>query len=734
MKDTLSLSEGLKRYFGYDGFRPLQREIMEASLAGRDTVVILPTGAGKSLCFQLPALLRDGPTLVVSPLIALMKDQVDALSAAGVAATFLNSSLDGAETRLRREGLAKGTYRLLYAAPERVMAEGFADDLVRWGVSAVAVDEAHCISQWGHDFRPEYRQLSVLRDRLRGVPFMALTATATERVRADIATQLRLDTPEVFQASFNRPNLSYHVRPKAKPARQVFEIARAFAGESGIVYAGSRRTAETLAATLEAEGIRALPYHAGLPAEVRTAHQEAFLRDEVRVICATVAFGMGINKPDVRYIVHADLPKNIEGYYQETGRAGRDGLPSECVLLYSPGDLVKNLRFFADAEDPEVARVAERQMRQMADFAEADVCRRAALLNHFGEAWTEDNCGGCDVCLQPREPWDATVEAQKLMSCLVRIQQHSGFATGIQHAVEVLAGAQTERIRRWGHDQLSTYGIGKDLTRAEWTHLARQLQARGLIATSEDGRGTVSVTTGGRQALRERAPIVVTRMAARAETAKGGGGSARPRRAGEIPCDEGLFEQLRLLRKRLADARAVPPYVIFGDITLRHMARAYPADDAALLALPGVGRKKLEDHGSEFLRVVAEWREAHPALEFEALAEPAPPKMVSDEGPRPTSLTTLEAYRAHGSIEGAAQARGIALSTATQHIVDCIRHGRADDLEPSAFYSAEEGTQMAEAADIHGWERLSPLHEALGGRVPYEKLHLCRAFSQRAKG
>ncbi|MCC5841385.1 MAG: DNA helicase RecQ [Opitutales bacterium] len=733
MKVALSLSEGLKRYFGYDGFRPLQREIMEASLAGRDTVVILPTGAGKSLCFQLPALLRDGPTLVVSPLIALMKDQVDALTAAGVAATFLNSSLDGAETRRRREGLAKGTYRLLYAAPERVMAEGFAEDLVRWGVAAVAVDEAHCISQWGHDFRPEYRQLSALRERLRGVPFMALTATATERVRADIAAQLHLASPQVFQASFNRPNLSYHVRPKKKPARQVFEIARAFAGESGIVYAGSRRMAETLAATLAVEGIRALPYHAGLTAELRTAHQEAFLRDEVQVICATVAFGMGINKPDVRYIVHADLPKNIEGYYQETGRAGRDGLPSECVLLYSPGDLVKNLRFFADAEDPEVARVAERQMRQMADFAEADVCRRAALLNHFGEAWTEDNCGGCDVCLQPRERWEATVEAQKLMSCLVRIQRHSGFATGIQHVIEVLAGANTERIRRWGHDQLSTYGIGKDLDRAQWSHLARQLQVRGLIATSEDGRGTVSVTAEGLRALKQRNPIVVTRLSVPPEAQQGSGGSARPRRAGEIPCDEGLFEQLRLLRKSLADTRSVPPYVIFGDITLRHIARTYPADDAALLTLPGVGRKKLEDHGADFLRVVAEWRQTHPAMEFEPLDEPAPPKMVSDQGPRPTALATLEAYRTHGSLAAAAQARAIALSTATQHLVDCIRHGRADDLDPAAFYSEEQAKRMADAAGIHGWERLAPIHEALGGNVPYETLHLCRAFALRTK-
>jgi ATP-dependent DNA helicase RecQ len=365
---TAQLPALLKQTFGYDSFRPLQREIMEATLANRDVVAILPTGAGKSLCFQLPALAREGVTLVISPLIALMKDQVDALVASGVAATFINSSIQGSEAARRRSGLEHGKYKLLYAAPERVMMDSFITDLQRWNVTAIAVDEAHCISEWGHDFRPEYRMLAQLRDKLPGVPFLALTATATEQVRGDIIRQLHLHEPAFFLASFNRPNLSYSIVPKSKSIRQVYDFIRQRPGEAGIVYVQSRKSAESLAAALVAEGVKAVAYHAGLQPEERAANQEAFIRDEAHVVCATIAFGMGINKPDVRYVIHADLPKNIEGYYQETGRAGRDSLPSECVLLYSRGDLVRNLKFLDEMTDAKAAEIAARQMRLMADF------------------------------------------------------------------------------------------------------------------------------------------------------------------------------------------------------------------------------------------------------------------------------------------------------------------------------------------------------------------------------
>jgi ATP-dependent DNA helicase RecQ len=494
---TDSLLPLLKQSFGYDAFRPLQREIMAASLAGKDVVAILPTGAGKSLCFQLPALAREGVTLVVSPLIALMKDQVDALTASGVAATFLNSSIQGSEAQRRRSGLEKGHYKLLYAAPERVMMQGFVEDLQRWNVTAIAVDEAHCISEWGHDFRPEYRQLAQLRAKLPGVPFLALTATATEQVRGDIIRQLQLPEPEVFLASFNRPNLSYSIVPKSQSTRQVYEFIRERPNDAGIVYVQSRKSAESLAAALSAEGVKAVAYHAGLQPEERAANQDAFIRDEARVVCATIAFGMGINKPDVRFVIHADLPKNIEGYYQETGRAGRDGLPADCVLLYSRGDLVRNLKFLDEMTDAKAAEIAARQMRLMADFAEGSECRRVSLLDYFGEQWPGDNCGGCDICLQPREQWDATTQAQKLLSCVFRIKQKSNFSTGLNHVVEVLAGANTEKIRKWYHDQLSTYGIGKDTPREEWTALGRQLIRLGYIDASPDNFQTLTLSKQG---------------------------------------------------------------------------------------------------------------------------------------------------------------------------------------------------------------------------------------------
>ncbi|MGD0252624.1 MAG: RecQ family ATP-dependent DNA helicase, partial [Verrucomicrobiota bacterium] len=462
----------LKQYFGFTSFRPLQEEIIRDALAGRDVFALLPTGGGKSLCFQLPALAHDGLTVVVSPLIALMKDQVDALQAAGVPATFLNSSLAAEESRKRLRGLHNGQYRLLYAAPERLMLSGFLSDLQRWNVSLLAVDEAHCISEWGHDFRPEYRQLADLRGLFPKVPMMALTATATGRVRADIVKLLKLREPRCYVASFNRPNLTYRVLAKNKPYDQVLEFVRARPKESGIVYCHSRKSAESVARRLNEDGVKARPYHAGLTPKERSEHQELFLRDDVRVICATIAFGMGINKPNVRFVLHYDLPKNIEGYYQETGRAGRDGLPSECVLLFSAGDVIKQTQFIDEKPDPKEQQIAREQLQKMVHYAECAGCRRRELLAYFGEKFggvspesgrdalprvqadqqvspTEANCGACDNCLSPRETFDGTVAAQKFLSCVYRIREKTRFGVGLNHVIEVLTGADTEKVRKW---------------------------------------------------------------------------------------------------------------------------------------------------------------------------------------------------------------------------------------------------------------------------------------------
>lgn len=400
---TDELQTLLKQVFGYSQFRTLQREIMESTLAGRDTVAILPTGAGKSLCYQLPALVREGLTVVVSPLIALMKDQVDQLQAVGVSAAFLNSTLDGQTFQNRLQGVRKGQFRLLYVAPERLMMPDFPEHLKSWPVQAMVVDEAHCISEWGHDFRPEYRMLSQLRHILPDVPWLALTATATPHVRADIAAQLKLHEPAVFLSSFNRPNLSYSVIAKEKAATQVWQCATARPEESGIVYCQSRKSAENMAEMLLQAGLPAVAYHAGMEADERNTNQDSFIRDRARIVCATIAFGMGINKPNVRYVIHADLPKNIESYYQQTGRAGRDGLPADCILLYSRGDIVKQQHFLDEITDEQAKRVAHQQLEQMASYAEECSCRRASLLRYFGEQWPHENCGNCDNCQEPME-------------------------------------------------------------------------------------------------------------------------------------------------------------------------------------------------------------------------------------------------------------------------------------------------------------------------------------------
>ena len=598
-----AVNAALKQYFGFDAFRPLQEAIVHDVLDGRDVFALLPTGGGKSLCYQLPALLSPGLTVVISPLIALMKDQVDALTTGGISATFLNSSLDYATARERMAGLRRGAYKLLYVAPERLTMPSFITELATWNVVRFAVDEAHCISEWGHDFRPDYRRIAELRDAFAGVPFLAFTATATDRVRADIVERLALQAPAVHVGSFNRANLMYRVTHKRRGAEGLVSWLRARPDDAGIVYVGSRAAAEDLAARLSAAGVPALPYHAGLDPAVRAGNQERFIRDETRVICATIAFGMGIDKSNVRFVVHYDVPKSIEGYYQETGRAGRDGEPAECLLFFSYGDVAKLERFIDEKVDERERSVGRAQLERMTRYAYSNDCRRRDLLAYFGEAWTTLNCGGCDNCLEPRPAVDATIDAQKFLSCIERIRRANGHAVGVAHVIDVLLGVENDKIWRWNHERLTTYGIGKERSKSSWRTLADECVRLGLIAIDPVHYHTVSVTDAGRIALADRTPVVVRESPAPA---------ARERKRADEgtggPYDADVFRALRNLRKELADERDVPAYVVFSDAVLRAMSRALPRTPAQLRSISGVGEKKLADFGSRFLAEIARLR------------------------------------------------------------------------------------------------------------------------------
>jgi ATP-dependent DNA helicase RecQ len=599
--EAVELREALERWFGFPTFRPSQEAIVRDVLEGRDVFALLPTGGGKSLCYQLPAVLTAGLTVVISPLIALMKDQVDALTTAGIAATALNSSLEWGELRRRIDGLDRGAYKLLYVAPERLTLPAFSDDLARWGAARFVVDEAHCISEWGHDFRPEYRRIATLRERFPDVPFCAFTATATSRVRDDVVAQLGLRRPAVHVASFDRPNLTYRIVHGSHSVEALIRTLRARAEEeAGIVYAGSRANAEKLAGALASAGIPALAYHAGLDAQTRSRRQEAFIRDDVRVICATIAFGMGIDKSNVRFIVHWDVPRSLEGYYQETGRAGRDGLPAECMWFFAYGDVARVERFVD--EKPEAEQPAARaQLERVKRYAYSNACRRRELLAYFGETYPHEHCGNCDNCLQPRASYDATVEAQKLLSCIYRIRESHGYGVGIAHVVDVLVGAKTEKIERWYHDRLSTYGIGRDRDRHWWRHLADELLRLGLIAQDAGHHNVVALTPAGRRALVERTPIAVREAVAPS--------SGKRVRAAAPDADDAydrdVFAELRTLRREIAAERDVPPYVVFSDAVLRAMARVLPRTPAQLRAISGVGEKKLADFGARFLGAIA---------------------------------------------------------------------------------------------------------------------------------
>ena len=707
----------LKQYFGFTSFRPLQEEIIRDALAGKDVFALLPTGGGKSLCFQLPALARDGLTVVVSPLIALMKDQVDAMQASGVPATFLNSSLDANEARRRLRGLHNGEFRLLYVAPERLMLSGFLEDLKSWKVNLIAVDEAHCISEWGHDFRPEYRQLAELRDHFPNVPFMALTATATERVREDIIKHLRLRDSAPYVASFNRPNLIYRVLAKNKAYEQTLAFLRERPQESGIVYCQSRKSAEMVAERLNADGVKAKPYHAGLDQKDRAKNQELFLRDEVRVICATIAFGMGINKSNVRFVIHYDLPKNIEGYYQETGRAGRDGLPSECVLLFSAGDVVKYSKFI-DEKPAQERQIARDQLQQMVHYTESSECRRAALLRYFGEIFPDANCGACDNCLSPRDTYDGTLAAQKFLSCVFRVREKSGFDFGLNQIVEVLTGADTDNVRKWNHETVSTYGIGKEIGREEWKAIGRELVRLGFVRQIAERFNVLELTEDGWKVLKERKPVTLTRPMKAPET--------KIPRVGDIACDDVLFDRLRQLRKQLADERGVPSYIIFSDVALRQMARNYPANDREFSRISGVGQKKLEEFGELFLAEIALHLLTAPRQIFadDSFVAP-PPKAHLNE----TIRETLRLFRSEDSVEAIARKRGFATSTIYGHLATAVEAGEKIDLQQ--FLTPEDQKEIADAFGKFGFGNLGGVREFLGNKFDYGLLRIYRAVVQR---
>jgi ATP-dependent DNA helicase RecQ len=715
LSQPLSLEQSLKHFFGYDSFRPGQREIVEAALEKRDMMIVMPTGGGKSLCFQLPTLLKPGLSVVVSPLIALMQDQVEALLDNGIGATFLNSTLSSQEVRSRETAILEGKIKLLYVAPERLLGERFLPFLdivaVKLGISAFAIDEAHCVSEWGHDFRPEYRQMERVRDRYPDIPIMALTATATERVRQDIIQQLTLRNPYIHVASFNRPNLYYEVRPKTKHSfAEVLQIIQKKGG-SGIIYCLSRKKVEEVAYKLQQSGIDALPYHAGMNDVDRSTNQTRFIRDDVQVMVATIAFGMGINKPDVRFVIHYDLPKNLEGYYQESGRAGRDNEPAHCSLFFGYGD-VKTIEYIIDQKpDEQEQRIARQQLRRVINYAESADCRRTIQLSYFGDLFP-GNCGQCDNCCNQKPVEDWTVEAMKFLSCVARCREKFG----MNHIIDVLRGSKNQKVLQYQHDQLSTYGIGKDRSADDWKMLVRSLLHQGLLDETTDGFPILKLNDRSWEVMKRQRTVEIA-----VEPKREVQGKTRSL-AVEV---ESLFAILRTLRKQIADEQFVPPYVVFPDKSLRDMAEKRPKNLTEFEDVYGVGNNKRDKYGKVFLEAIRSFCKEK-GLPTGTKSSAVEPSSNLRNVPSYTQMQTWELHRKGLTVEGIAEMRGMSSTTIVGHLVELMEMEQQVDIH--LLVEPERQRPIVQAIEIIGDEKLRAIYEFLQEGYSFEEIKLVRAW------
>ncbi len=703
-----SLQQALKKYFGYDTFRDGQEEIIAHALANKDLLVIMPTGGGKSLCFQLPALLKKGVTIVVSPLISLMQDQVTSLQDNGINATFLNSTLDYNEVRRREDDILAGKIKLVYLAPERLVSDRFRDFLDRINqtisISGFAIDEAHCISEWGHDFRQEYRQLKQLRSRFPHVSLMALTATATPRVQQDMIRQLNLRNPTIRRFSFNRANLYYEVQSRHKRTHpQILNLINRISG-SGIIYCFARKTTEELAEGLQKNGILALPYHGGLSDKIRAENQDKFIRDDVQIIVATLAFGMGINKPDVRFVIHHDLPKNLESYYQESGRAGRDGESAKCILLYSSSDEVKLNYFIKQKENLAEQKIAREQLKKVLAYAETNYCRRIVQLGYFGEKFKGD-CEGCDNCLNPPQKQDWTIESQKFLSCVARTQERFG----AKRIIDVLRGSKGKKIYEYGHHLLTTYGIGKDHSEEEWKHLARSLVFQGLVNQTNDGYNILKLNKQSWLILRQKKKVEIA-ISNNDNLSQIKKESPRQLQA------ELLLERLKQLRKKLADRENIAPYVIFGDSTLKLMAQMQPQTLNILGKLSGITEYKLNKYGNHFVQEILAF--SHEQIMPSAL-------------PSNTQMKTLQLYQQGLTLSEISHKRGFSISTITEHISELIELNQPIDI--NNFVDQKIQQEIIKGINQIGDTSLKIIKEHLQDMYNYDQIKLVRAWYRRQK-
>jgi ATP-dependent DNA helicase RecQ len=720
-----NIEQALKQYFGHETFRAGQREIIEYALAGTDAFVLMPTGGGKSLIYQLPALLLPGLTIVISPLIALMQDQVDRLRANGIPATFVNSTLSPDERIERERAALNGRLKLLYVAPERLVTGNFLAYLDHVeqtvGLSLLAVDEAHCVSEWGHDFRPEYRQLGQLRTRYPHIPMMALTATATERVRQDILTQLRLRNPHIHIASFNRPNLYYEVRQKHKGSfGELVQLLHEQPGAPVIVYCQTRKGVDELSEALRHNGISALPYHAGLTNEQRIENQERFIRDDVSVLVATIAFGMGVGKPDVRAVIHYDLPRNLEGYYQESGRAGRDGQAAQCIIFFNHGDRAKVEFMIAQKPDEQEQRIARQQLQQMVAFGESSVCRRRVLLAYFGETLRGENCGNCDNCLRPAASEDRTSDAYKFLFCVAK----TGQRFGVRQVVDVLRGANTQKIRDYHHDRLPIYGMGKGLSTDEWLRIGRALLHQGLLSETNDGYPVLRLNPLSWEVLKKERTVEIAAPVKPVQKQQ-----AKSETPALEPGDEGLFQRLRTLRKQIADELSVPPYVVFPDTSLRAMAKQRPESREQFAQIPGVGSSKLEAYCETFTKEIRDYCISH-NLSMDVDSQRVPKAVPSANG-GVTLQRTLALYRQGLSVEEIARERNLTQGTVISHLTELVEAGEAVDVErlirPGHYEVIVDALQRVDS------NMLRPVKDFLGDEFSFDEIRLVRAMTRQVR-